>query len=165
MAELIVPGETPEAEAERKANEDRIAKEAELKEVKEKLCLLGPEDSVELTKLKEKQEYWREKAARKFQEAGGQLDMGAFRMAVRSAAFQDILDILDPSGLLRKKYEVLYEVHAKHLLDSTMPQLAAMKALQAQAEAQAFMEQQAHQKSKGNGANPAQGSRSRRHRS
>lgn len=157
MAELIVLGENPEAEAERKANEDRLAKEAELKEVKEKLRLLGPEDNSELAKFKEKQEYWREKAARKFQEAGGQLDMGAFRMAVRSAAFQDILDILDPSGLLRKKYEILYEVHAKHLLDSAMPQLATLKAMQAQAEAQAFLQQQAHQRSNGKGFRPKGG--------
>ena len=150
MTELIVPGETPEAKADR----ERKEREAEIAETKEKLTLIGEGDTVALNKMKEKAEYWREKAAEKFKEAGGVMDMGTFRIACRSAAFQDALDLIDPSGALRKKYEVLYDVHAKHLLESAMPQLAAMKEAQAAAEAQAFMAQQAHQRANGNGFRP-----------
>lgn len=148
MGDLIVPGESPEAAAERRSKEAVAKREAEIEETKEKLRQAAS-DPVSLNKLLEKSEYWREKAAKEVTANGGRFDPSMYRIFVRSNAMQDMLDIIDPTGVMRQQYEILFNTHAKHFFDSVVEQLPAMKERAAAAEAQMFLQQQAHLKGNG----------------
>lgn len=148
MGDLIVPGESPEAAAERRQKEANARREAEIVETREKL-VAAANDPVALSKLLEKSEYWRDKAGKELAEAGGVFEPAMYRMFVRSNAMQDMLDIIDPSGVMRKQYEILFNVHGKQFFENVMEQLPAMKERQASAEAQAFLQQQAFKKGNG----------------
>lgn len=150
MGEIIVPGETPEAAAKRQAEEVTARRQAEVDDWKEKLRLAA-EDPTALAQLNEKSEYWRDRRGDEFRQAGGGFDVMGFRLATRTAAFQDLLDLIDPSGVLHKQYDVLFNIHAKHFFENALQSLPAIKEAQMRAEAHSFIQQQAHQAAKGNG--------------
>ena len=142
----IIPGEDPEALAKRKAEETKKAMEADLVEWKEKIFLVG-DDLAGLAQLSEKAEYWRDKEGEAFAKAGGGFDTNMYRIIVSRAAVQDMFDIMDPSGALKKKYDILFSVHAKQYFQTAQDHLASMKEKAAQQEAHSFMEQEAHRRS------------------
>lgn len=70
-------------------------------------------------------------------------------IALRTEAMQNLLTVLDPSGLLRAMYEREFHRCQLHALEEILSQAPEIKAQMAQAQAQEWMAQQAAAKAAG----------------